>query len=127
MAITINGYSLSPHMLWTDRHKHTSVIQSNLRTLGGRLKVFSHGVEKGRPITLEAIQDQGWLTLDQVTYVEELASTPGATYSLEVGGDSFTVMFRYSDGLPVEFTPLISRIEEESADFYTGVIRLMTV
>lgn len=127
MAISINGFALSPHMLWTDKHKHSFVAQTNIRTLGGRLKVYSQGLSRGRNITLEAIQDQGWLTLTQVEYVEGIANAAGVTYPLVVGTDTFNVMFRHSDGIPFEATPLISRIEEQSTDYYTCVIRLITV
>lgn len=127
MAIVLDGYALSPHMLWTDRHSYNQVEQTSLRTLGGRLKVFSHGLVKGRPITLEAVIDQGWLTLLQVKAVEARASVPGAVYSLVVGDESFNVMFRHTDGLPFEAAPLISRIEEADSDYYTCTLKLITV
>ncbi len=127
MAITLDGFALSPHMLWTDRHAYNQVEQTSIRTLGGRLKMFSANLVKGRPITLKAVQDQGWLTLAQVNNVEAKAAVAGATYALVVGTESFDVMFRHTDGLPFEATPLISRIEEADSDYYTCTLKLITV
>lgn len=127
MAITIDGFTLSPHMLWVDEQDYKRVEQQEIRTLGGRMKVYSQGLEKGRPITLVAVQDQGWLTKTQVEKLHELAAVPGAIYALVVGTQSFNVIFRHSEGAPFKADALISRIESQAGDMYTCTINLLTV
>jgi hypothetical protein len=48
--------------VWADEFAFQPATQSVLRTLDGGLVVFSGQLAQGRPITLEARIDQGWLT-----------------------------------------------------------------
>lgn len=127
MAIELGGVVLNPGMVWSDRYSYSPVTQNVNRTLGGVIRVTSLQLKKGRPITLEAIQDQGWLTRTVVDQVKALADVAGATYSLTVGPESFIVMFRHEDGPAVEFLPLIPRGEPLDDDYFVGTLKLITV
>jgi len=127
MAITLGGVTLSPHMLWPDERIQDQVAQSAVRTVGGTLKIREQVLTAGREITLAAIRDQGWLTTAQVDAVVALALVPNAQYSLVIGAQSFTVMFRHTDAPAVEFSPLVFRVDAPAEDYFIGSIKLITV
>ncbi len=127
MAIILGGVTLSPHMIWADEMTVDPVSQVALRTLGGRLIVRSQAYTGGRNITLEAREDQGWLTKTQVESVMALAAVAGAQYALTIESQNFTVMFRHHEAPAFEATPLIFRVNSQSGDYFTGTIRLITV
>jgi len=127
MAITLGGVSLSDQLIWQDEQDYSTVVQDTVRTLGGNLKVYSQSLSKGVPITLVAVQDQGWLTHTQVLAIRALADTAGAQYSLTLGSQSFTVMFRHHESPAFSAAPLIARIDAPAGDFFTCTIKLMTV
>lgn len=127
MAIVLGGVTLSPNMMWTDRYQHSPVVQDTRITLGGTLVVHSNVLSSGRPITLEALSDQGWLTKAQVEAVQLIADVSGATYTLTIGSESYNVMFRHHEGDAVSMTPLITRATPLDGDYFVGTIKLMTV
>ena len=126
MAVVLGGVTLPPNIVWEDKYKWNPVVQEVKSTLGGSLIVYS-GQMRGRRITLVAYQDQGWLTLAQVDAVKALADVAGATYTLTIGAESFTVVFRHEEPPAVEFEPLIPRAVPESGDFFVGRIKLLVV
>lgn len=127
MAIVLDTITLSPHMLWVDEFEYQDVLQSNNRTLGGRQIVFSQTLVGGRPITLEAQEDQGWLTRTQVDQVKTLSSVSGASYSLTIGAQNFTVMFRHEEPPAFLARPLVFRVDAPGTDYFTAVIKLFTI
>jgi len=127
MAIVLGGVTLSPHMVWQDEFTYSVVAQSSLRTLGGDVKVYSQQLQKGVPITLVATEDTGWLTKDQVRDTAALADAAGNTYSLTLGVQSFTVVFRHHEPPAFEASALIPRVDAPDTDYYTATIKLMTV
>lgn len=133
MAIVLGGVTLNSQIVWVDQFKTTPINQVAKRTLGGQLVVYQQNLTEGREITLEAISDQGWLTRTQVDQVTALSEVIGATYTLVIGEEVQTVIFRHTDGLAVEFTPLVFRVNSfdtemsEDGDFFTGFIRLLSV
>lgn len=127
MAITLGALTLPPGMLWTDRNKYSQVAQSVKRTLGGKPVVFAASYIAGRPVTLESLEDQGWLNKEQVDALQAMAASPLATFVLTVGGESFDVIFRHDDGLAVEADSIIPRNNLDANDRFIGKIKLLTV
>jgi len=112
------------------------------RTLGGRLVVWEDRIEGGRPLDLVATEASGWLSRAQAEALREMASEPGATYTLLCGPDgqeksftvrfrhqekSFTVRFRHEDAPVLELWPVVPRPFYEPGDLYYGRIKLMEV
>ena len=126
-VLRLDTIDLPDNMTWQDKHQWLPVAQTVRRTVAGNVVTFAQGLTRGRPITLVANQSQGWLTLDQVTALQALASTVGATYSLMIEADVFIVQFRHEDFPAIEVEPLIPRLNEASTDFYSGTIKLLTV
>ena len=95
---------------------------------------FRQQVFNGRPITLVAGQDFGWLTVDQVDAVQALADQETGVFPLMIGSDVFSVQFRHQDPPAFEAESLLGDLDETSgpADdpattFYTATIKLETV
>lgn len=117
----------SANLTWPDRDNYSPVAQQRARTVTGTQVVWSQEETLGRPITLVATNDQGWLTKAQKDAVIAMAQQAGATFALTIGVESFTVMFRHEEGDAVSFSPLISRAVDLSEDYFTGQIKLFTV
>jgi hypothetical protein len=125
--ITLGGYTLNPNMVWLDRDSWAPVIQTMKRTLGGKIVVNTDSLEKGRPITLSTLEDQGWLTYTQRNTVLQMAAIPGAVYALVIGSETFSVMFRHNEPPAVEFKPLIERAVPLAGDYFLGQIKLLEI
>jgi len=121
--IKISTLELPPEMIWIDRYKWQSVAQSSVNTLGGKIIVQSLQVLQGRPITLQANESQGWLTLSQVTSLITLAETITSGYAFEYHGATFTVLFNHISSSAVEMQPFVDG--EEPSDFHFGTIKLI--
>lgn len=124
---SLSDVQLGKGLLWTDRWGQQKVEQTMIRTLGG-LPVFYHAtLTAGHAVTLESLEDQGWQTLETVEALFALAAVPGAQYLLDLGPTQFSVMFRHTDGAPLEVTPLIPRTNYVAGDLFTVKIKLVTV
>lgn len=127
MAIILGGIVLNPNMLWEDRFGYSPVMQDTALTLGGRQVLYTGLRSAGRPITLTAIIDQGWLLLSQVQDVQSIAEQAGAQFPLVIGAESYTVCFRHNEPPAVAFQPLIPRAVPLDGDYFIGSIKLITV
>lgn len=126
-SITLDGISLSPSLQWTDRYDHSPVLQETQRTLSGNLVVWHSGINKGRPISLTATTDTGWFTGAMVTAIQAIAGVSGGQYTLDWHGEVFTVMFAHDAGSSVTFSPLLFKVPQLDADYFTGTVKLFTV
>lgn len=127
MAITLNGVPLSGSLQWTDKEAWQSVAQTTVRTLGGGLVIRTQALSAGRPVTLEATEETGWITRAQLNQVLSLANVPGAVYTLVVHSESFNVVFRHDEPPAVDFRPLQPRATPQAGDYYIGVMKFLTV
>lgn len=126
MSIVLNGVTLNPNLVWTDKYQSQTVLQTQLRTLDGTSVVYTRGLTGGQNITLEATTDQGWLDLTMVNALMGLAATPGAAYTLVIDGTSYEVVFRHHEAPALDLTPLIARTTPDAGDYFIGTIKLMT-
>jgi len=126
MTLILGGVTLDDNMQWIDRAQQVPVAQTDSRTVAGNLVTFAQGLTLGRPITLEANENQGWrnTTFAIVQALEALAAVAGASYSLQIEAEFFVVQFRHVDPPAVDFRPLISRLNIASTDFMLGQIKL---
>jgi len=123
--IKIGTLELPPEILWIDRYKWSSVFQGDVTTLGGKLIVQAIARTNGRPVTLSATSNQGWLTLSQVEALTALASVPGQHYLFEYGTFSATIVFNHSNPPALDLEPLVNG--SEPSDFHLGTIKLITL
>lgn len=127
MTIRLGGVLLSGSLQWTDRYAFTPVAQEVKRTLGGVPVVFSQGLTGGRPVTLEATEETGWLTYSMLQSVIAMASVPGAVYTLDFHGETLSVVFAAHENPAIDLKPLQPRAVPQPMDYYIGTIKLMTV
>lgn len=125
--VILGGVTLNQNIVWADKYSWSPVVQSQKRTLGGKLITVSAGVQKGRPITLTSLADQGWFTVAEVDAVQVLADAVGAVYSLVIGAETFNVMFMHDSPPAFQATPLIQRAVPDPDDYFLATIRLITV
>lgn len=128
--ITIGGVELggtARSIQWVDRFSESSVVADTRRFLSGNLRVLQAPTSAGRRITLDSAQNQGWLSLDQVTALQGLSEVLGATYTLDFDGELYEIVFDHSEGAAVDYVPLIYKPSYVSGDYFTGTIHLLTV
>ncbi|MBF0309806.1 MAG: hypothetical protein HQL56_09785 [Magnetococcales bacterium] len=119
---SLSDLILPDSLQWTDQYDWSPVAQEVGRTLGGTLVTWSQGLQKGRPITLEAEDNTTWLTIEQVQVLQVMAAQPGAVFVLTWGTESWPVIFRHQDPPAISFKPLWPH-----HDLFTGTLRLMSV
>lgn len=129
MPLILDTVTLDDNMQWIDRYRFDSVAQQVRRTVAGNVVTFAQGLAKGRPITLEASERQGWCTLTMavVEQLRTLASIPGGIYTLQIETDFYQVQFRHEEPPAVDMIPLVSRLNQQTTDFMFGTIKLLEV
>jgi hypothetical protein len=126
-TFTLGGVGLPVSLSWQDQYAFSPVAQKSVRTIGGKVVVFSQSLSRGRPITLVSLRDQGWMDLPTVNAIQALSIVPGATYSLVIDATVFTVVFRHHEAPAFNARPLIARVIPDSDDWFLATVRLMTV
>lgn len=127
MSISLNGVTLNPNLVWEDKYDYSIISQEVKYTLAGTPIVYSGAYSAGRPITLVATDDQGWVEKTIADQIYALAQQSGGIYSLVIGAETFQVMFRNHEPPSVSLKPLSPRAVPLSGDYFTGSIKLMTV
>lgn len=122
----LNGIELPRGMLWVDEFNWSAVEKTIERSITGAQVIDAAARVAGRPITLEAVEDQGWIRRATLLAVRAMADAPNGEYPLKLAdGREFTVQFAAED--PIEAQP-VSRPElPESTHPYVATLRLITV
>ncbi|WP_232537933.1 hypothetical protein [Comamonas testosteroni] len=120
------GIELPRGMLWVDEFNWSAVQKTVERGITGAQIIDAASRIEGRPITLQAVEDQGWIRRATLLTVQAMADVPDAQYPLKLAdGREFTVQFAADD--PIAATP-ISRPELPAATHpYVATLRLITV
>ncbi|MDR0216735.1 MAG: hypothetical protein LBJ15_22395 [Comamonas sp.] len=122
----LNGIELPRGMLWVDEFNWSAVQKTVERGITGAQIIDAAARIEGRPITLQAVEDQGWIRRATLQAVQALADAPDGQYPLQLAdGREFTVQFAADD--PIAAVP-ISRPELPPATHpYVATLRLITV
>lgn len=115
---TIQGIDIPAGMIWVDEFDWVPVQKSVDWSLTGAAIVQTGLKKAGRPITLEATDDQGWygMTRAKLIALRVLAAAPDATYTLKLAdGRTFTVAFAEAE--PITSRPIV-RTEVPAEDLY---------
>lgn len=124
MAVSLNGITLNPSIIWVDEFSYSPVAQKVTPTLDGGFVVYARPSPGNRPITLVAVEDQGWFTRAMVIAVKELEKVPLGQFPLIIGTQSFNVMFRSEEAPAFSVSPLIPRSEAVDGDYFIGTLKL---
>lgn len=122
----LNGIELPRGMLWVDEFNWSAVQKTVERGITGAQIIDAAARIEGRPITLQAVEDQGWIRRSTLLAVQALADAPGGQYPLRLAdGREFTVQFAADD--PIAAAP-VSRPELPVGTHpYVATLRLITV
>ena len=122
----LNGIELPRGMLWVDEFNWSAVEKSVERSITGAQVIDSAPRVEGRLITLQAVEDQGWIRRDVLLAVLGLANESGGEYLLRLAdGREYQVQFAADD--PIKAEPL-RRPELPPNDYpYVATLRLITV
>lgn len=120
------GIELPRGMLWVDEFAWQPVAKSVERSITGTQIIDVAVKQAGRPITLEGVQDQGWMQRSTLLTVQALAQDPEGEYELVLAdGREFTVQFAPDE--PITAQPL-KRPELPPLHYpYIVTLRLITV
>lgn len=128
MSIILDTITLPPDLWWEDETDWSPVAQSDTEfSISGSLLVDTSLKLSGRPITLSGDESSSWVPRSTVLAVMALAAVPGKTFTLNLNGRLFTVMFFYGDGKPVEAVPVYKTSPPADGDTYQITIRLIEV
>jgi len=130
MAKTLGGVALPEQILWTDRHSsdgrgYAHLILTDISGAANNAIVVQQAVNTGRIITLECTIDgesvNDWFTQAQVNAINALNGDMALVYDTE----NYTVAFTERPF----FEPIIqySDLSDESQQYYTGILSLITV
>lgn len=131
--ITIDSIVLPPDMLWEDEYNWSQVRQTIRPSVTGAQLIQMNSLLAGRPITLVGRMegDRGFALLKR-SVVDQLrakeVSSMGLPMTLTLSdGRTFSVIFRYDNGVSVEATPMTHKDPPDPDDLYNTTIRLLTV
>lgn len=124
--ISIGGLELNPSMIWVERGESYGLVQRRVDLLGGRTKFLQRKLLTGRPITLLALEDQGWLDYSMVDTLIVMSMEPVA-YPLIIGSYYTDIVFDSSKAKAVAFKALVQRAVQFPTDPCYGSISLVTV
>lgn len=90
----LGALALPRGLVWADEFDWSPVESSFEYALNGALVLDAAQRQSGRPVTLLAEEDSGWMRRDVLLALQELASVPGAVYLLRLAdGRTFDVVF----------------------------------
>ena len=122
----LGNVALPNGLQWVDEFTNVSTLQSSARTLDGGLVVFHRQLIGGKLITLESLNDTGWVNRTTLQGLRTLADAVGTSYILEIRDTQYTVIFRHADGA-LDAEPVFpTGNNPPSNTYYLVKIRLMT-
>lgn len=113
-------------MLWVDEFDWSAVSKSVERSITGAQVIDVVECIAGRSITLQGVEDQGWIRRDVLLSVQALAQQPAGEFLLRLAdGREFTVQFSADD--PVSAEPLSRPELPPDSHPYIATLRFITV
>lgn len=133
MAITLSydatTLPLGERLLWTDEFDYSPVQQALSRSVSGALLVQLGVRSAGRRITLDGVASNAWISRAVCQQLQAWAALPGATFTLVLRGQTWSVMFDQSQGSGFEATPVwrLADGQESPDQVFLPQLRFVTV
>jgi len=105
---TSQTLELSERLLWTDEFAWSPTAAETRFGTTGALMVHVGQRQAGRPITLDGVGSEAWLTRAVVAQLNAWAAQPGARFLLCLRGVNRTVLFDHSRAPAFDAKPVIS-------------------
>lgn len=124
---TLDTLQLPSGLLWIDEHEWQPWVKETEYSTNGALLIDAAPRQAGRPITLQAESDAGWISYATLRGLYALAAQPLATFKFtHADGRHFDVQFAGSEAISVQ--ERIGRPEIPTDDCqYVITIRLIEV
>lgn len=113
-------------MVWVDEFDWHAVEKSTQYSLTGALLVDVATRQAGRSITLQGVDDAGWIQRSVLQQLYTLAADPGATYALQLA-DARTYAVQFAPGNPIDARPVGRPELPRAAHPYAATVRLIEV
>ena len=137
MSASLAGIALPADINWGDEFSAWRVGQHVATTLTGARVVQESALQAGRPITLATLSHgagrySAVVDLATLRQLQALESAPRTTPMVLVlpahnsGSRSFDVLWRRTDGLALEASPIKYIVPAVDADLFSITLRLMT-
>lgn len=122
---TLATIDLPRSLLWVDEFDWSAPVRAHEYSITGALIVDQAVRQAGRPITLQGVDDHGWMRRDVLQQLWALADAAGGPMPLVLAdGRTFSVRFAPDSPLQAE---QIARAELPPADYpYIVTLRLVT-
>lgn len=122
----LNGIELPRGMLWVDEFTWSAVQKRVERSITGAQIIDAVAKLAGRPITLQATENQGWIRRATLLAVQALVDDPAGQYTLVLAdGRVFTVQFAAEEAISA--TPIARPELPALTHPYVATLRLITV
>lgn len=122
----VDTISLHADAYWDDEHSWHPVEQAVARGITGALIISVATRIGGRPITLRSIdENSAWVQRPTVDALRNWAAVAGKQLTLTLQSQTFTVVFRHHEPPALEASPVKFQREDDDADWFTVVVRLM--
>ncbi len=124
--VILDGITLNRSIQWVNRYTPTNTIkQKHQRTVSGDLVIFQKAHPLGEKITLSGQGDTRWFTKAMMDSIMAVVGNLNHQMTLDFHGENVTVMFDWSSGNPVSFTPIKSQEPYIGTDWFQGEIKLI--
>lgn len=113
-------------LMWSDEFAWQAVQQTVTRGLDGTL-ILQEGLKQaGRPVTLAAPGEGGWVTRADVDRLYALSAVAGQVMTLTLRGVPMSVTWRHSD-TALDASPITPLEDVQPDDLWRVTLRLMTL
>lgn len=124
--ILLAGIQLPNELTWSDRYAWSPIAQQVKTTLGGLTIPYSGRLLNGRPITLVAEDNMGWISESIKNDLELLAEDMNGPMPLIIHSFfSGNVIFRHNDPPALDLHYLVNG--SEPSEWLAGTIKLLTI
>ena len=128
MTITLTkdgtALELPEDLIWTDELTWSAVAQSKERGIWGTLIVDAMARNGGQPITLVGDGDSAWITRGVLLTLNAWARIPGQRFTLELLGQTFTVIFDHGtdeETRAMAMSAVVEYSDPEETDYYCSL------
>lgn len=116
---------LPPDLIWVDELTASKVAQRSKRSAFGTLIVSAMQLQGGQRITLQGEGGSAWIERGVLKQIKQWANVPGQRLSLDIRGETFTVVFDHGDAdetLALGMQSVIDFSDKRDDDYYCSLV-----
>lgn len=116
---------LPPDLIWVDELTTSKVAQRSKRSAFGTLIVSAMQLQGGQRITLQGEGGSAWIERGVLKQIKQWANVPGQRLSLDIRGETFTVVFDHGDADETRALGMQSVIDfsdKRDDDYYCSLV-----